>query len=211
MNESIENRNESVSGEINAPKWIYWFSLASPVLILISLFPFFEVPEWLETISGMIGIFNSCILGPVLAFLIFFLFSFRKRPAVKEIISKVIVINIIGMILFSCASMWVIDSRIENAKERCTPLISAVDKYNSEKGEYPENLQVLINEKYLIEIPATEMSGWNDFSYIKVAEDGINEYIISFRCATVPFYFYSAAYATFIYSNGEWGKTEPKD
>jgi len=105
--------------------------------------------------------------------------------------------------------MFIIGSRIENAKKQCTPLISAIEKFREEKGRLPKDLKELITEKYIDKIPSTGMSAWDEYTYKRDSET--ENYKIIFRSATIPFYFYSAAYAEFIYTDGDWSKTPPLD
>lgn len=64
--------------------------------------------------------------------------------------------------------------RVVPAAERAQPILSALARYQQDRGKYPETLNELIPQ-YLTEIPSTGVTKYPSFYYLKTPRHGLSE------------------------------------
>lgn len=87
------------------------------------------------------------------------------KPFGFTLIELLVVLTIIGSLLTIVAPRFLgqIDHAQESVlRENLYALRSTIDKYYSDKGAYPATLEVLVQERYLRQIPVDPMTGRSD-------------------------------------------------
>jgi general secretion pathway protein G len=91
----------------------------------------------------------------------------KRKPAARgfTLIELLIVLAIVATLLTIAVPSYFasLDNARETAlKKSLSVMRSAIDQYQSDKGKYPENLQELVNARYLRNIPADPITGTTD-------------------------------------------------
>jgi hypothetical protein len=130
-----------------------------------------------------IGLFLLCIC----AFIVSFILSFIEQLRFAAVALLVGSLTSLVLIPFFHGGAKVRDKAFYEFVERSEVLIQAIEKYEHENGEPPENLQALV-PKYLQNIPATGMGGFPEFHYTKGGHRYYQgRWILSVPVGTIPF------------------------
>ncbi len=108
------------------------------------------------------------IIISIVAFFIYLIQKLKKKTDYKFNPAPLylVLIPVIALLSSKFAVENVAAFTREKAIVKTEPLISAIEKYKTENGEYPENLESLIG-KYIQEIPKLNIMGTRAYQYEK--------------------------------------------
>lgn len=158
----IRNRNgQQLSRWTNGyyPSW----------MALIPVFVFLPFKIMITIFKGeTFNIVPFIVIISVTAFLIYRIQKLKRKTEYKFNPTPlyIVLIPVIALLTSKFATEKVATSTRENAILKTEPLIAAIEKYKTENGEYPENLESL-KRKYIQEIPKPTIMGMRDYRYEK--------------------------------------------
>ena len=180
-------------------------------------FPFIKNPV---TQLGIISDFGMILMGALvigLLIIAFFLFIggivslVSKGKQWKYLLgwSMVMVLSSFILIFSFVSSAFLFRERVfVSLAKRSKPLISAIEQYKRDNGEYPNKLEDLV-PKYLSRVPNTKIPAYPEYYYRKASlESCFNKYQLLVPCSTgalnwdVFFYWPEGNYPDSIYGGG---------
>ncbi len=138
-------------------------------LTLIPVFLFLPMKIILFILQGQtFSVLPFAIIILIAAFFIYHIQKLKKKTDYKFNPAPVyiVLIPVIALLTSEFALEKVAALTREKAIVKTEPLIAAIEKYKTENGEYPENLESL-KGKYLQEIPKLNIMGMRDYQYEK--------------------------------------------
>lgn len=138
-------------------------------LALIPVFLFLPLKITITILKGQtFSILPFTIIISVAAFFIYRIQKLKKKTDYKFNPAPlyIVLIPVIALLTSKFAVEKAADFTREKAIVKTEPLIAAIEKYKTENGEYPENLESL-KGKYMQEIPKLNIMGTRAYQYEK--------------------------------------------
>jgi len=138
-------------------------------LALIPVFVFLPLQITRTILSGQtLGIMPFPIIISVMAFFIYRIQKLKKKTDYKFNPAPlyIVLIPVIAILTSKFAVEKIAALTREKTIVRTQPLIAAIERYKTENGEYPENLESL-KGKYIQEIPTPNLMGMRAYQYEK--------------------------------------------
>lgn len=98
----------------------------------------------------------------------------QKGFTIMELLVVLLLIALLASVVTPVVTNSIARARESTLKENLFIMRKAIDDYYADKGHYPEQLEELVNQRYLRFIPldpVTEQTTW-DFNYIDTDEQG---------------------------------------
>ncbi len=138
-------------------------------LVLIPVFLFLPWQIIRALLNGRtFDLWPLAIILSVVAFIIYHIQKLKKKTGYKFNPAPlyIVLIPVIALLTSKIAVEKVATLTREKAIVKTEPLIGAIEKYKTENGEYPENLESL-KGKYIQEIPKLNFMGTRAYQYEK--------------------------------------------
>lgn len=158
----MRNKNGQQLNRWNNGYYLSWLTL-TPVFIFI---PVKITTTILE--GETFGLLPLTIIISVVAFVVYLIQKLKRKTEYKFNPAPlyIVLIPVIAMLTSKFAVEKAAALTRENAITKAEPLIAAIEKYKTENGEYPENLERL-KENYIREMPKSSIMEMRAFQYVK--------------------------------------------
>jgi general secretion pathway protein G len=83
-----------------------------------------------------------------------------------ELMTVIAIIGILAAIALPQYKVAIIQAKEATLKEDLFRLRDVLDQYQADKGKYPDNLEVLVEQGYLRQIPVDPMTGTADWDIV---------------------------------------------